>query len=195
MLERTINTGLQRSGRSRRRPARFCDPLPTAVPVHLGRRHGIQNQQPAREKDAAEQQPPPDLGLQHDEEVARNPSASANPMHTITNANSFGVFQEYSSLPSHNPRNPDAFADIPIAVVNPQPQSIRSGLAAVASGAGLQHNLSTSTSNRSEDLLLAWMTTSSRNTPAGINDLVRNVIAHPDFSPSNLKGFNAVTAT
>jgi len=39
------------------------------------------------------------------------------------------------------------------------------------------------------------MTTGPGNTPAGMNDLVHSIIRHPDFNPSELEGFNAVTAT
>ena len=38
------------------------------------------------------------------------------------------------------------------------------------------------------------MTLGSGNTPTGMNDLVHNVLRHPDFDPSELEGFNAVTA-
>lgn len=119
----------------------------------------------------------------------------SNDQHTITNPNSFGVFREYVAISSHNPRAPDAFADVPIATVAPHPQAIGSSLTMVASGAGSQHNPHANLANKSEDLLLAWMTTSSGNTPAGMNDLVHNVIRHSDFNPSDLGGFNAVTAT
>ena len=48
--------------------------------------------------------------------------------------------------------------------------------------------------NTSEDLLLAWLSRSLGNTPAGVDDLVHNVIRHPKFDPSLLENFNAVTA-
>lgn len=114
-------------------------------------------------------------------------------MHTIMNANSFGVFREYFIIPSHNPHNPDTFADIPIITTTPQSQPIGSSLVAVSPNTGPWLNLLANSTNRSEDLLLAWMATSSGNTPAGMNNLVHNVIAYPDFNPSDLKDFNAVT--
>lgn len=55
------------------------------------------------------------------------------------------------------------------------------------------HNPVANSKNLSEDLLLAWMTTGVGNTPAGMNDLVHNVIRHPEFRPSELKDFNAIT--
>ena len=48
--------------------------------------------------------------------------------------------------------------------------------------------------NTSEDLLLAWLSCSLGNTPAGVDDLVHNVIRHPKFDLSLLENFNAVTA-
>ena len=43
-------------------------------------------------------------------------------------------------------------------------------------------------------MILAWVATSSGNTPSGINDLVHNVLRHPDFNPLELEDFNTVTA-
>jgi len=144
--------------------------------------------------DIAEQPPPPDPRPQHDDGPAEDSAGSTNLSHTITNANSFGVFREYFTLSSHNPRSPDAFADVPMNVTTPQPQSIGSSLAAIASDAGSGSNPLTDSKNLSEDLILAWMASGSGNTPAGVNDLIHNAILHPDFDRSDLKGFNAVTA-
>ena len=138
----------------------------------------------------AVQLPPPDLEPQHDDDEPRDPTGSDNPEHTITNANSFGVFRKYPSIPSHNPRDPDAFADVPTA---PQSQSIGSGLTAVAPLASRSDPLANS-ENQSEDLLLAWMNVGAGITPAGMNQLVHDAILHKYFKPSELHGFNAVTA-
>lgn len=196
LLERTVDPGLQRSGRSRRLPARFRDSLPTSMaPVHLGRR---QNQQLVAEKGAVGAPPPLDpIGSQHhDHEGFQDSEGAANLMHSVTNANSFGVFREYVAVSSHNPRNPDALADIPITTATPtQPQPIGSNLTAVASGAESQHDPLSDSKNKSEDLLLAWMTTGLGNTPAGVNDLVHNVIRHEDFNSAELEHFNVVTAS
>ena len=135
-------------------------------------------------EEAADQQLPPGNEPQS--------SGPEDPTHTITNTNSFGLFREYRTVSSHNPRNPDAFMDVqPTPAV---PQSIGSNLAAVAPG-GSGHDPLADSKNMSEDLLLAWMTTGPGNTPAGMNDLVHNVIRRPDFHPSELEDFNAVTAT
>lgn len=186
LFERTIDAGLQRSGRSRRLPARFRDSLPTtAVPVHRDQR---QQNQPS----AMESEPPLDPWPQH---TSEDSAGSKNHEHTITDANSFGVFREYVAVSSHNPRNPDTLMDVPIATAGPQPQLIGSGLTVVDSGFGQQHDPLSGSTNKSEDLLLAWMTTGPGSTPAGMNDLVHNVIRHPDFNQPDLENFNAITAS
>ena len=140
---------------------------------------------------------PPDPEPEHDTNGVGDQTTSENPtVHTTTNTSSFGVFRKYLTISSHNPRDPDAFADIPIATTTPQLESIGSGLTIISPGTGPSecNPLITKSSNLSEDLLLAWMTLSSGNTPAGMNDLVHNIIRHPGFNPSELEGFNAVTA-
>ena len=119
--------------------------------------------------------------------------APENIEYTITNTNSFGVFRKYLTIPSHNPHDPDAFADVPTATTSTQPQSIGSGLTAVAP-AGVGCDPLANSENPSEDLLLAWMVHGSRNTPTGMNELVHNVIRHQGFDSSELHNFNAVTA-
>ena len=147
----------------------------------------VQNQQLSGE--VTERQPPPDHEPQHSGTV-ENPDGSENL--TRTDANSFGIFREYLTVSSHNPCNPDAFMDVqPTPAV---PQSIGSNLAVVAPVESA-HDPLTDSKPVSENLLLAWMTTGLRNTPAGMNDLVHNVIRHPEFDPSELEDFNAVTAT
>jgi hypothetical protein len=112
--------------------------------------------------------------------------------YTITNTNFFGVFRKYFSTPSHNPHNPDAFTDIPGITAIPHPQPIGSGLTAVVP---VDRNPLTESENKSEALLLAWMALSTGSTPAGMNELVHNVLRHPDFDVSELENFNAVTAS
>jgi len=136
---------------------------------------------------------PPDPEPQHDNDGPGDQMGSENPECIITNANSSGVFRKYLSIPSHNPRDPDAFADVPTATAGPQPQSIGSGLTAAAPTGSACDPLANS-ENWSEDLLLAWMTLGLGTTPAGMNQLVRNVIRHQDFNSPELEDFNAVTA-
>lgn len=191
LLERAIDAGLQRSVRTRRLPARFRDSLPvSAAPVP---RAAALNTRLQKETGALEHQPPLDpnpLGLNGGLENSID-SASPTPAITVTNPNSFGVFREYPAVSSHNPRNPDAFVDAQPTL--PASQSIGSSLIAVTPSDS-ENNLLTNSTNISADLVLSWMTMGFGNTPAGVNDLVHNVILHPEFNSSDLKGFNAVTA-
>lgn len=141
-------------------------------------------------------QPPPDPGLQRDGDSVEDQAMSKNLTHTIMSTNSFGVFRKYITIPSHNLHDPDTFTDIPIATTAPQSETIGSSLmAAAVSPTGSEHDPPTESKNRSEDLLLAWMTLGSGNTPTGMNNLVHNTLRHPDFNLSELDNFNAVTAT
>ncbi|KAF9786306.1 hypothetical protein BJ322DRAFT_1108159 [Thelephora terrestris] len=179
LLDRAIDTGLQRSTRVRRLPARFRDPLPApSLPIP----HTIERSEELDQQSSLE----PGRGG-----VIEGSIDSLNRSCTITNVNSFGVFREYLAVSSHNPRNPDAFADAhpPLA----PPQSLGSSLMAVIPPDPGDDPLANS-NNISEDLLLAWSTRGPGNTPAGVNDLVHNVIRHPGFHPSALEDFNAITA-
>lgn len=180
LLERSVDTGLQRSTRTRRLPVRFRDPLPVA-PVYPSRRGGAQNQH-EKGKNVAEQ---PLLDERIDSEDA--PGSSL----VITTPNSFGVFREYLTVSSHNPQSPDAFADVLTAP--PLPQSIGSGLVAVPPTEPAPDPFANS-ENKSTDLLLAWMAMGLGSTPAGMNSLVHDILRNPNFDLSELEGFNAVTA-
>ena len=189
MLERAVDTGLQRSARSRRLPARFRDSLPASAPsACISQQHRAENRRLLGEKEVETQEPPPDPALQPED--LEDPT---NPTHTTT-TNSFGLFREFPTIPSHIPQNPDAFADIPTTTISPQPQPIGSNLAAVASTPGPEPHSLPDSLNLSEHLLLAWLATGAGNTPEGVNDLVHNIILHPDFNGSDLEDFNAVTA-
>ena len=197
LLERTINTELQRSGRARRLPVRFRDLLPSsAVPAYLQQQCLSQERQsgisPA-ENELEAATPPLDSGSQHDDVVGDQTTPETLIAHT-TNTNSIGLFRKYFTIPSHSPLDPDAFADIPTATANPQPQGIGSGLT-VAAPAGPEHNPLTESKSQSGDMLLSWGVLGSGNTPAGMNDLVHNVLLHPNFNLSELKDFNAITET
>ena len=189
-MERPIDASLHRSAKSRRLPARFRDDLPApAAPVQLTQKHITEHQQHLNVDGISKQQPPPEPKLQRDDG-----NEDCSPAPTITNKNSFGVFRKYFMLSSHNPRDPDAFADVPVSGITPPAQTtIGSGLAAAAP-TGSQNDSPTSSENPSEGLLLAWMTLGAGATPTGMNELVRNVILHPEFNPEELKGFDAVTA-
>ena len=162
------------------------------VPTHLSRQYTTwekQSKAPSRVKEVVTQ-PPPLSDPKPDDNPVGDQMGSKN---IVTNANSFRVFQKYFTISSHSPCDPDAFADVPTATATSQPQSIGSGLTAVAPAG--EHDPLTDSHNWSEDLLLIWMTLGSGNTPAGMNELVHNVIMHPEFDLSELHKFNAVTAT
>ena len=110
-----------------------------------------------------------------------------------TRTNSFGLFREFPAIPSHNPQNPDAFADVPTTTVSLPPQPIGSGLTAITSALGPGSNPLDS-SNLSEDMLLVWLATGTGTTPEGVNNLVHNIILHPNFDRLELENFNAVMA-
>ena len=182
LLERTINTELQRSGRARRLPVRFRDSLPSpAVPAYLRQQCVTQERQSETLPAATESEvviPPPDPEPQIDN-IVGNQTASETPVAHTTNANSFGLFRKYFSIPSHSPHDPDTFADLPTATTNSQPQGIGSGLT-VAAPAAPEHDPLTESKNQSGDMLLSWMALGSGNTPASINDLINNVLLHPN---------------
>lgn len=136
---------------------------------------------------------PPNLEPQHDDDGPGDQTGPEDPGYIVTNTNSFGVFRKYLRIPTHNPRDPDAFADAPTTATGPQPQSIGSGLTAAAP-AGLACDPLANSENRSEDLLLAWASLGLGTTPAGMNQLVHGVLLHQDFNPPELCDFNAVTS-
>lgn len=160
-----------------------------AAPVQ---RCAAQNHQLTKETTSTEQLPPSDHGPERINEQAEDDTGPANLAHTVTNTNSFGVFREYLTTSSHNPRSPDAFEDA-LAPTASQNQSIGSGLAVVPSAESVCDPLVDS-KNKSEDLLLAWMFTNPGNSPANVNELVHVYLRHPDFDPAELEHFNAITA-
>ena len=187
LLERVIDAGLQRSTRTKRLPVRFRDSLPAPAPRAAAQSARLQKETEAlTQQTSLDPSPPLNGGLNDSTDSTNHPPAV-----TTTNPNSFGVFWEYSAVSSHNPRNPDAFVDAQPTL--PTSQSIGSGLMAIPPSDSRDNPLTNST-NTSTDLMLSWMATSSGNTPAGVNNLVHGVIMHPDFQPSDLKDFNAVTA-
>ena len=192
LFEHTVDTELQGSTRNHCLPTRFWDYLLTlVVPTHLSRQYATWEKQSKASLRAKEvvTQPPPLSDPKLDDNPVGDQMGSKN---IITNANSFRVFQKYFTISSHSLCNPDAFADVPMATATSRPQSIGSGLTAVAPAG--EHNPLTNSHNWSEDLLV-WMTLGSGNTPAEMNELVHNVIIHPEFNLSELHNFNAVTAT
>ncbi|KAF9786095.1 hypothetical protein BJ322DRAFT_1020212 [Thelephora terrestris] len=118
LLDRAVDTGLQRRARARRLPARFRDPLPVSSPpiprTTEPRREIVQPGSPGLD----------DSGLGRGTAIDGINRDSAE--RTITNTNSFGVFREFLTVSSHNPRDPDIFADAHPPL--PAPQSVGSNL-------------------------------------------------------------------
>lgn len=185
LLEHVIDVRLQHSVRTRWLPVHFCDPVPTSTTPNP-RTAAAQNRQLSKENGILEQQPSPNPRTGGIEDSA----GPADCMSTLTNTNSFGVFQEYLSVSSHNPHNPDVFTDA--QPTPPAPQSVGSNLTVISPEDPTANPLANS-DNISEDLVLGWMITGAGNTPAGLNDLVHNIIRNPVFDPSALEDFNTVT--
>lgn len=194
LLEQAIDTGLTRSARKRRDPARFKDYIPTStVPSQLSRQFLTKKQkmEAARARAAAvepECGPEPLSGEGFDEDS----TADLGALQQITTPpDSFGVFRKYSSIPSHNPDDINPFDDIP---------SISSGVAPTRIGSNLgvsspRHNSNplADSKNPTEDLLLGWWSEGSCDGVTSLDRLVK-CLTSQYFDPLRLKDFNAVNA-
>lgn len=132
----------------------------------------------------------PGAEVQPSNSAGDQPASEDLVVHITTDINSFGVFRKYVTVPFHNPCD-DMFADIPIAPAPPQSQRFGSDLAVAPPTTHCDLPISSKT--QSGDMILGWAALTSGNTPAAINNLVRNAILHRDFNPSELQDFNAVT--
>jgi hypothetical protein len=112
LLEQEIDTGSVRSSRSRRKPARFRDFIPTStVPAQVGTYLTKKQRLEAANARADAAQPEHDPEPSLDEGSGEGDPAIAGL--TIIGPDSFGVFRKYLSLSSHNPDDIDPFSDIP----------------------------------------------------------------------------------
>ena len=192
LLEQKIDTGLARSARKRRDPARFTDYIPTStVPSQLTRQFLTKKQRlEAAKERAAALQPEGDLeplpGEYSNEEGGADPEV---PPQIATTPDDFGIFRKYLSIPSHNPDDADPFDDIPSA---PAPTSIGSELS-VSSARHADSNPLADSKNPTEDLLLGWWSEGSCDGIASLDRLVK-CLTSQYFDPSRLKDFNAVSA-
>lgn len=204
LLDRPADTGLTRSMRNRRFPARFQDHVPTSTtPAQMGHPFLTQKQrsEAARARaGVAEPAPEPMLEPPAEEwpDGQADPDAAANQI--ITDLNSFGVFRKYLSayISSHNPEDTDPFSDIPsaqpssVASRSATTESIGSNLGA-SSGQNESDPLSTST-NPTRDLLLGWWSTEGSREGIGSLGSLVNCLTHPRFDVSDLQDFNPVSA-
>jgi hypothetical protein len=193
LLERAIDTGLTRSARKRRDPARFTDYVPTStVPSQLSHQFHTKKQQAEAAKARAalhtegDLEPPP--GECSDEDGDADPEV---PQQITTIPDSFGVFRKYSSIPSHNPDDASPLDDVPSVPPRVVPAIIGSDLSVQTTGH--DSNPLTSSKNPTEDLLLGWWSEGSCDSIAGLNRLA-TYLRSPYFNPSRLRDFNAVSA-
>ena len=194
LLEQPIDTGLTRSARKRRDPARFTDYIPTStVPSQLSHQFLTKKRrlEAAKAREAALQpeiDPEPPLDKCFDEDSNVDPEVSQQ---ITTTPDSFGVFRKYSSIPSHNPDDADPFDDVPSVPPGIVPVSIGSDLN--VSSARHNSNPLADSKNPTEDLLLSWWSEGSSDGIAGLDRLVK-CLTSPYFNPSQLQDFNAVSA-
>jgi hypothetical protein len=205
LLDRPADTGLTRSMRNRRFPARFQDHVPTSTtPTQTGHPFLTQKErlEAARARTgvaqpALEPEPEPPVGERSDgsNQESSDPAASE----ITTDPNPFGVFRKYpsASISSHNPKDTNPFSDIPSTQPGPAAscsvttESIGSDLRLATQDES--DPLSTST-HPSRDLLLAWwFTEGSKEGMGGLKSLV-NCLTHPLFNVSELQDFNPVSA-
>ena len=183
---------MARSKRNRRVPARFQDYIPTsAVPAQVGR-YLTKKQQLEATRERANT-----ARAEHDHEqlldVRSDEGDLAVAEEITTSADSFGVFRKYSSLPSHNPDDADAFADVtrsqtlhPLAT-----EPVGSNIS--ISPARSDPDPFTNSENPTRDLLLSWYSNGPTDGIAGFNHLVK-CLQHPRFDLSQLKDFTPATA-
>jgi len=113
------------------------------------------------------------------------------PQQITTPPDSFGVFRKYSSIPSHNPDDPDPFDNVPSTSPGVVPERIGSGLNLSSTGHG--SNPLVDSKNPTEDLLLGWWSEGSCDGIASLDHLVE-CLTSPYFDPSQLKDFSATSA-
>ena len=132
-----------------------------------------------------------------DERSDEDSSAGSDTTQGITTSpDSFGVFRKYSSIPSHNPDDPNPFSDVPSTspgVAPPQDLTVGSNLK--VSSATRNSNPFASSENPSEDIMLSWwFQKGSHDGITCLNDLVKDMVNNPYFDLSQLENFNAVSA-
>ena len=204
LLDQAVDTGLTRSARNRRNPARFNDYVPTStVPSQLSRQFLTKKQQleAAKARAAATQleQPNPPQNEWFDEDDDNTGLEAAQQV--TTSPDSFGIFRKYVSIPSHNPDDTDPFSDI-----SPAPPSVTSPQITSTGGVGSNLSLSSasrdsdplaSSKNPTEDIFLGWWSEGSCDGIQSLNRLARGLaqaLKSPQFNPSQLEDFDAVTA-
>ena len=192
LLEQEIDTGLARSARRRRNPARFQDYVPTSkVPSQVGHFLTKKQQMEAAKARAEAAQAYREPGPSSDERTGEDTGRPAA-QQIVTSPDSFGVFRKYTSLSSHNPGNVDPFADIHSAPPGTAQMSRQPPM--IGSGKDPRPDPLANSKNPSTDLLLSWYSEGTRDGATMLNHLVHGCILHNSFEKSDLRGFNAVSA-
>ena len=191
LLERPVDTGLTRSMRKRREPARFRDDPPVSTaPSQMRHRHLARNQRlEATDDSLVAAQPEHDPELLPAEDFISG-TASEDPQRITTDQDTFGVFRKYSSVPSHNPDDLDPFED---AVPHETSPTERIGSNLHVSSTEHESNPLADSENPTQDLLLGWWFGGFGDGLESLNRLVE-CLKSPYFDLSQLKDFNAVTA-
>jgi hypothetical protein len=195
LLEQTVDTGLTRSMRKRREPARFKDFIPTStVPSQMRRQYLTKKQQleAAKARTATVQtEHDPEPTLLDDGFGGEDSMVSEVSQQITTDPDPFGVFRKYSLIPSHNPDDIDPFEDIAPSSTPP-----RQVLLTEKIGSNLQISSPThetnplaDSENPTEDLLLSWWSRGSHDGAESLNQLVKCLTSRY-FDQSQLKGFN-----
>lgn len=193
LFEQEIDTGLTRSARNRRNPARFQDYIPTStVPTQLGRFLTKKQRLEAAiaRADAAQPEhgpdPPPDEGSGEENDLITQ--------QITTDPDPFGIFRKYLSLSSHNPDDVDPFADISPVPPGSQPLATASiGSNLTTSSMRSDSDPLTNSGNPTVDLLLSWYSEGYADGATSLDRLVDR-IRNPHFDISQLEGFTAVNA-
>ena len=195
LFDREIDTGLARSTRNRRNPARFQDYIPTStVPTQIGRFLTKKQQLEAAKARADAIRSTHDPGPLSDEGSGGENDVADAPQQIVTNPDDFGVFRKYSTLSSHNPDDFDPFADTPsVPSGSRAPAAEPIGSDITVSTTGGDSDPFANSKNPTADLLLSWWTQGTADGAASLNRLAKNIL-DPHFEPAQLKDFNAVTA-
>lgn len=191
LFEQEVNTGLTRSTRNRRNPARFQDYIPTSVvPTQIGR--FLTKKQRLQAAKARAEAMQPECGPEQTSDSGHEETEAVTRQIT-TDPDSFGVFRKYSSLSSHNPNDVDPFTDTPSIPSGSVPATGPIGSSLTISSVGGDSDPLANSKNPTVDLLLSWYSLGTTDGVACLDRLARCIL-DPHFKPEQLKGFTAVNA-
>jgi hypothetical protein len=192
LLEQEIDAGLTQSTRNRRNPVRFQDYVPTSkVPSQIGcfltKKQQAEAAKARMEATQVDQEPESPSGEGSGKDIGLVAAQQI-----VTSPDSFGIFQKYTSLSSHNPDDVNPFADMGSQA--PPAREANSNLATSSTRKDPGLDPLANSKNPSVDLLLSWYSEGSRDGATSLDHLVNNCLLHPSFEKSDLEGFSAVSA-